>query len=187
MVGSANGVGIWIAPAGTPAPTAGAPFAAPWKPLGYASDDGVTLGGDTTSEAITPWQSRTPIRTIITERTRTVAFVMWQLNQDTLGLYFDTDVPAASGSGYSFDVRSDGGGKIHAIAVDSKDGDAGIRFTFPRATLESTGDMQLTKGAIVPLDVTLSALDSAGVLVHIDVTTATGTDSLTVTATPKAA
>src|SRR5437764_14081999 len=86
MVGSSNGVGLWIAPEGTPAPaTVDDPFATPWAPLGYASDDGVTIGGDTSSESFTPWQSTTPIKTIITERTRTVGFTLWQLNQTTLG------------------------------------------------------------------------------------------------------
>ncbi len=185
MVGSANGVGLWIAPPGTAAPELGDPFAAPWRPLGYASDDGVTQGGDTTSESITPWQSRSPIRTIITEKTRTVGFTLWQLNQDTLALYFDTEVPESTDGSYSFDVRTDGGGRIYAVGVDSRDGDNSIRFVYPRATLDSTGDMALTKGAMVPLEVTLSALDDSGVMVHIDVVAGGGAaQQLTVTATP---
>lgn len=175
MVGTSNGVGLWIAPAGTAAPEGLADFAAPWRPLGFASDDGVTLGGDTTSESFTPWQSTAPIRTIITEVTKTIGFTLWQLNQDTLGLYFDTVVPApGTGGAMSFDLQSGGGGRTHAIGVDAKDGDNHLRFVFPRAQLDTAGDMVLQKGAMVPLEVTLSALDAGGILAHIDVKVAGG-------------
>ena len=188
IIGTANGPGLWIAPEGTPPPEPGAPFASPWVSLGYTSDDGVTIGGDKTTEAITPWQSTAPIRTIITEVTRTVAFVLWQLNQTTLGLYFDTPVPAADSSGVTeFDVSSAGGGLIYAVAVDAKDGDNCLRLIWSRANLDSTGDMQLTKGAAVPLDVTLSALDNAGSQVTVQMFPASYTPSpLTVEATQTA-
>jgi hypothetical protein len=171
MVGTANGPGIWIAPAGTAPPAAGAEFAAPWKSLGYASDDGPTVGSDTTSEDLTPWQSTSPIRSVITEKNLTLHFVLWQLNEDTLALYFDADVPAPGAGGLSFDVLSSGGGHIYAVAIDAKDGDNTFRIAFTRATLDSAGDMQLQKGAMVPLDVTLKALDDSGVMAHVDLST----------------
>jgi hypothetical protein len=149
-------------------------FTTPWKSLGYASDDGVTNGGDTTTETITPWQSRTPIRTIVTEKTRTIQFVMWQLNQDTLGLYFDTVVPAPVSGLISFEVRSDSAPMLRAVAVDVLDGQNQFRIVYPRCTLESAGDMNITKSAVVPLDVTLSALDQAGVMAYVYFKTATG-------------
>jgi hypothetical protein len=170
-IGTASGPGLWLAPAGTapPATTGGnlGAFTTPWAALGYASDDGVTNGGDTTTEQITPWQSRTPIRTLVTERTRTVQFVLWQLNELTLGLYFDTVVPPPVSGVISFDVRSDQPQRIHAVAVDVLDGASQFRIVYPRATLDSTGDMAITKASVVPLDVTLSALDDAGVMAKI--------------------
>lgn len=184
MVGTSNGAGLWIAPEGTSLPEDGADFAAPWRSLGYASDDGPTLSGDTTSEGITPWQSRTPIRTIITERTQTVQFVLWQLNQDTLGLYFGAEVPAGDSNEYSFDVRSDDPSRIYAIAVDAKDGDSIFRVGYTRATLDSVGDLQLQKGAAVPLDVTLSALDDAGTLCTVYVKVGAATQALALQTTP---
>jgi hypothetical protein len=191
VVGTANGPGLYLAPAGTAPPAPGADWAAPWSLLGYASDDGVTVSGDTTNESLTPWQSTTPIRTIITEVTRTVQFVLWQLNATTLGLYFDTDVtaPAADGDPLSFDVPSSPAAKVYAVGVDVKDGETILRLVWPRASLDSTGDMAITKGAAVPLDVTLSALDANGIMVHVDVFPADFTasqGSLTVAATPAA-
>jgi hypothetical protein len=184
MVGTANGPGLWIAPEGTEPPAVGEAFAAPWLSLGYTSDDGVTVGGDKTTESLTPWQSTAPIRTIITEVTRTVAFVLWQLNQTTLGLYFDSPVPAPDADGVTeFDVASSGGGLIYAVAVDARDGENCLRLIWRRANLDSTGDMQLTKGAAVPLDVTLSALDNNGSQLTVQQFPASLlTDTLTVTA-----
>lgn len=169
MVGTARGVGLWIAPPGTPGPSSiDTAFANPWRPLGYASDDGVTMGGDSSSESFTPWQSTTPIRTIVTEQSRTVNFTMWQLNEDTLGLYFDQTVaPPDSSGNFEIEVRSDAPSRLYAIGVDVADGQRRLRFIYPRASLESTGDLTLQRGAMVPLEVTLSALDDAGVMVHI--------------------
>src|SRR5579862_8621564 len=92
QVGTANGPGLYIAPAGTPAPAdTTSPWPAPWLVAGYISDDGPTVGSSTTTQDIKPWQSRSPIRTVITERTMTVKFIMWQINATTIALYFDTD------------------------------------------------------------------------------------------------
>jgi hypothetical protein len=161
VIGTSRGVGLWVAPVGTPPPSGAAPFLPPWLPLGYASDDGITFSGDTTTETITPQQSRTPIRTLVTEKTLTVQFVMWQLNRTTLSIYFDTPVPAGQDW---FAIRSDGGGALYAVGVDVQDGPRIYRTIYPRAGLGATGDLVLTSSAVVPLDVTLAALDDGGIL-----------------------
>jgi hypothetical protein len=166
QVGTANGPGLWIAAAGTVPPAdTWTPFAPPWSLLGYLSEDGPTIGQSTDSEALTPWQSRVPIRTVITGRSITLQFVMWQLNAITLALYFDADRPveAADGS-LELELRSDSPTHLYAIAVDTRDGDRVFRVAFGRGSLSDAGDMAITSGAAVPLDVTLSALDDAGVL-----------------------
>ena len=168
VIGTANGPGLWIAPEGTEAPEDFGEYGSPWKSLGYASDDGVTIGGDTTTEQITPWQSTLPIRTLITERTKTLNFTMWQLNQETLGLYFDAPEPTTGTDGsIDMELRTDAPQRIHAIGIDSADAERTFRIAFTRASLSAAGDMQLTRGAAVPLDVTLSALDDGGVLGYV--------------------
>jgi hypothetical protein len=185
LIGTANGVGLWVAPPNTPPPpdleTA---FATPWLPLGYADAAGVTIGGTTTTENIIPWQSKMPIRTVVTAREKTLHFVLWQLNEITLGMYFDTPPPAPSGDGsISFDVMSDAPQQEHAVSVDVLDGTNRFRLTYPRANLSTTGDMVLSKSAVVPLDITLAALDAGGVLAHID-TLAVATAAPLVTTEP---
>lgn len=164
QVGAPNGPGIYIAPPGTPPPAdTTAVWPLPWRILGYLSDDGPTLGQSTDSTDITPWQSVAPIRSVITARGVTLQFVMWQLNATTLAVYFDADeVTADSDGALEMELRTDSPQHLHAIGIDSADGDRVFRVVFGRASLSDAGDMQLTRGAAVPLDVTLSALDDAG-------------------------
>jgi hypothetical protein len=165
LLGLNNGPGIYLAPEGTAAPAdLSVAWASPWEPIGYLSDDGVTVSASTDSDTLTPWQSTAPIRTVITGKGLTMQFVMWQTNPLTLGVYFDTDVPAAVAGVVTFDVRSDAGQQIHAIGLDIKDGDIVTRITFKRASLSDNGDVTLSRGDAVGWDVTLTALDDNGVL-----------------------
>ena len=169
QVGTANGPGIYLAPAGTAPPDdTEDDWEDPWRILGYLSDDGPTVGSSTDSEDITPWQSVVPLRSVITGRQVTLQFVLWQLNAVTLALYFDAEepVPAADGS-IDMELRTDAPQRIHAIGIDSADAERTFRIAFSRASLSGAGDMQLTRGAAVPLDVTLSALDDGGLLGYV--------------------
>jgi hypothetical protein len=166
QVGTSNGPGIWVAPAGTEAPDdTSEDYEDPWRILGYLSDDGPTVGSSTDTEDITPWQSVVPLRSVITGRSVTLQFVLWQLNQITLAMYFDADEPETEDDGtIDMELRTDSPQHLHAISIDSADAERAFRITFGRASLTSAGDMQITRGAAVPLDCTLAALDDGGVL-----------------------
>jgi hypothetical protein len=182
QVGTANGPGIYLGPAGTEPPdNTDDDWEDPWRILGYLSDDGPTVGSSTDTEDITPWQSVVPIRSVITGRSITLQFVLWQLNQITLGLYFDMEepVPGTDGS-IDMELRSDSPQRLHAIGIDSADAERVLRITFGRASLTGAGDMQITRGAAVPLDCTLSALDDGGLLGYVQLgPRATGAAPLT--------
>ena len=169
QVGTANGPGIYIAPAGTDPPDdTEDDWEDPWRILGYLSDDGPTVGSSTDSEDITPWQSVVPLRSVITGRQITLQFVLWQLNAVTLALYFDAEEPTPDADGaIDMELRTDAPQRIHAIGIDSADAERTFRIAFSRASLSGAGDMQLTRGAAVPLDVTLSALDDGGLLGYV--------------------
>jgi hypothetical protein len=169
QIGTANGPGIYIAPAGTEMPaTAADDWEPPWSILGYLSDDGPTVAQSTDSEDITPWQSIVPIRSVITSRGVTLQFVMWQLNERTLALYFDADPPTGdTGGDLDMEIRTDTPQHIYAVGIDSRDAEQVFRVGFFRASLTDAGDMQIQRGAAVPLDVTLSALDDGGRLARV--------------------
>jgi hypothetical protein len=169
QVGTANGPGIYLAPAGTEAPeNTWDDWEAPWKVLGYLSDDGPTVGQSVDQEDLTPWQSVVPIRSVVTGRAVTLQFVLWQLNGDTIALYFDADPAAEDSDGLlEMKLRSDTPQHLYAVGIDSRDAERVLRIVFGRASLSDAGDMQITRGATVPLDCTLSALDDAGDLATI--------------------
>jgi hypothetical protein len=169
QVGTANGPGIYLAPAGTDPPeNTWDDWEAPWKVLGYLSDDGPTVGQSVDQEDITPWQSVVPIRSVITGRSITLQFVLWQLNGDTIALYFDADPETEDSDGLlEMKLRSDSPQHLYAVGIDSRDAERVFRLVFGRASLSDAGDMQITRGATVPLDCTLSALDDAGELATI--------------------
>ncbi len=169
QVGTANGPGIYLAPASTPGPADTVEdWEAPWSCLGYLSDDGPTVGQSTDSTDITPWQSVVPIRSVITSRGVTVQFTLWQLNAETVALYFDSDMPVEDADGsFEMDVRTDSPQHVYAVGIDTRDADRVMRIVFPRASLTDVGDMQIQRGAAIPLDVTLSALDDGGSLAKI--------------------
>lgn len=168
LLGLNNGPGIFIAPASTPPPAdTVAPWASPWDALGYISGDGVTLSSNTSSDNLTPWQSTSPIRTMITGKELSLQFVMWQTDPVSMGLWFDVAPPAAVAGALAFDVRSDGGGLLYAVGIDVKDGSSVFRVVFPRSQLSNNGDVSIARGSAVGWDVTLTALDDNGVLAHI--------------------
>lgn len=169
QVGTPNGPGIWIAPPNTEPPaTTGDDYAAPWRCLGYLSDDGPTIGTSSDSTDLVPWQSAAPIKSIITSRSVTMQFSLWQLNAETLSIYFDTDIPTENPDGsLDMDVRTDQAGHTYAVSIDSRDGNRVLRITFLRASLTDAGDMPIQRGAVIPLDVTLSALETSGSLARI--------------------
>jgi hypothetical protein len=53
------------------------------------------------------------------------------------------------------------------VGIDARDAERVLRIIFYRASLTDAGDMQITRGAAVPLDCTLSALDDAGKLAKV--------------------
>lgn len=179
QVGSPNGPGIYIAPAGTEPPDGtDDDWEAPWRILGYLSSDGPTVGQSVDQEDIQPWQSTVPIRSVITARSVTLQFVMWQLNALTLAVYFDADEPTPDADGaIDMVIRSDTPQHLYAIGIDSADAERVFRIAFARASLSTAGDMQITRGAAVPLDVTLSALDDAGELAHVQLGPRGGDDA----------
>lgn len=169
QVGTPNGPGIYLGEVGaTPPADTTSDWGSDWNLLGYLSDDGPTVGQNTDHQDITPWQSVAPIRSVITGRQVTLQFIMWQLNATTLGLYFDTDVPTAAADGsLSMDVRTDQAGHQYAVGIDAADGERVLRIVFARANLTDSGDMAIKRGATVPLDVTLSALETNGSLATV--------------------
>jgi hypothetical protein len=169
LIGTANGPGIWMAPVGTSAPTdATTALAAEWSTLGYLSEDGVTLSQSTNSEDIYPWQGRSPVRTMITERNLSMEFSMFEFNEQNLQLYFGME-QASQGTddSWSLNVVSNAPAQIYSFVIDVADLDVKVRYYIPRGSLSDAGDLEITDAGVMALPVTLKTLDSAGELMEI--------------------
>lgn len=178
LIGTAKGPGIFIAPVGTAAPVDGATaLPAAWSTLGYLSEDGVSFGSSISSESITPWQSKSPVRTIITGRELSAEFTMLEFTAQNAAIYFDQPMPVETDGEFAMQVRSDLPQQMYAICIDVQDSIATVRYHFPRASLSEAGDLEVTASGAMGLPVTLAALDDGGVLANIF-------KSLTVTAPP---
>ena len=152
--------GLWVAPAGTALPIdTKTAFTTPWLPLGYVSDAGATVGQNTTKQDITPWQSIAPVRSVITLREMTLHMILWQVNAQSLAIYFDADqpVPSPTDGSFTMPVQADKGGHIYAFAVKSVDGNNVLIIGMTRASLTDAGDMALTRASAVPMECTLTA------------------------------
>lgn len=169
LIGTANGPGIWMAPVGTAAPTdATSALAAPWSTLGYLSEDGVTLSQSTNSEDIYPWQGRSPVRTMITERNLAMEFSMFEFNEQNLQLYFGMEqATAGDANSWSLNVVSNAPAQIYSFCIDVADLGVKVRYYIPRGSLSDAGDLEITDSGVMALPVTLKTLDSAGELMEI--------------------
>jgi hypothetical protein len=168
LIGTANGPGIWMAPVGTTAPTdATTALPADWSTLGYLSEDGVTLSQSTNSEDIYPWQGRSPVRTMITERNLSMEFSMFEFNEQNLQLYFGMEQAVTAGDTWSLNVVSNAPAQIYAFVIDVADLDVKVRYYIPRGSLSDAGDLEITDSGVMALPVTLKTLDSGGELMEI--------------------
>jgi hypothetical protein len=146
---------VYVADVGTTAPTdTTTAWAGGWAELGFTTDDGVTITPGKEITDIPAWQSRYPVRRIVTAETFEAEFSLLQWNEDTLGLALqggswvgDVFTPAAAGS---VDER--------ALGIEAIDGDKIARIIIPRGMVTATGGIQMIKTGANPIPITFSAL-----------------------------
>lgn len=149
---------ISVAPVGTTAPTdADTALAAPWKDLGYVTEDGVTETRDRSSDTLRAWQNADLLREVITEADLSFQFVLAETKAETVGLYYGATVGT---DGSIIIVPSATGGR-QAFVIDAVDGDNFIRCFIPEGEITEVGDQVLSHGEIVGYDVTVKAYPSA--------------------------
>lgn len=93
---------IWLGPKGTTLPTVWGDPAAPFIPMGWLSEDGVTLALSTDVTKFKGMQGGTTLRTKVTSAERTIGMQALQDNPDVSALYWGHGTPtqvAASGTG----------------------------------------------------------------------------------------
>lgn len=155
---------IWVADEGTtiPADVEKAPGAG-FTDLGYTSEDGVTftIGRETTD--IAGWQTRDPLRRLLTAEPKTVAFTLRQLERATLlSTLGGTVTETGTGTGLYRWEPDEGEIPTKVLLIDFEDGDYRYRFGFRRAQNLAAVEMQLVGNAAVDLPNEWSALAAGG-------------------------
>ncbi len=153
---------LFTAVVGTAAPTdASTALAVAWKGLGYTQEDGATIGRSLDREAVTAWQSVTPLRYIYNGASLTVAAAMLQSNKEIAKLWFGGGdfAETSVGSGqFKSDLPTVPTGIERAIVLEWTEDTIKNRLYIPRAELSETGDVQVTRTAPQAFQMTWSAL-----------------------------
>lgn len=150
---------VYVAPSGTEAPAdASTPLAAEWRPLGYLSEDGVTISPSQTDvTAINAWQESAEVRKSVTAVENTMAFTMIEVRAETLALYYGEEILAGATS-YTF--GGPGSGR-KAFVVDVIDGDRVVRYYAPIGEVTERSETAYKNGEPIGLNVTVSVYPSA--------------------------
>ncbi|WP_193510482.1 hypothetical protein [Cryobacterium sp. BB736] len=159
--------GILIAPAGTAVPTdvSTAPGAA-FKAAGYIGEDGVTEGGERSTEKIKAWGGDA-VKVVQTEHSLTYSFSFIEtLNADVLkAIYGDANVtttPATVSTGTVHKVLVTGDTLPHkAYIFEIKDGDARIRICVPDGQITEVGEVTYSDSEVVAYEVTVECFADA--------------------------
>src|SRR5690606_10302775 len=147
---------VYVAPEGTafPASISEAP-GEDWVDLGYTTEDGVefTFGKEVTN--ILGWQTRDPLRKLVTEEPKSFSMTLRQLETATFTAAFGGEVtedPGATGE-YEWHPPAAGSLPVQAAIVEFVDEDVTYRFCFRRTSDEGekTSTLVASDAVNVPL------------------------------------
>lgn len=167
-VGTAKGPGLWLAPLGTTLPTdAEGALDAAFYTVGYISDEGVTTSSDVSTEDLFAWQSSSPIRTLLNERTYSFEFTMVETAPETLAVYFDSTATGDLATGLSVPIPDQPEANHYAAVIEGLDGLVTTRLVFGKVTLSDAGDVEMTRSGLQGYPVTLKVLSDPGNAMYV--------------------
>ena len=120
--------------------------------LGYTTTDGVSFEFESDTEEIEVWQSKDPVRKIVTKQPKTVTFTLAQLETQTwLATLGGSVVETATGSGLYMWEPEEGSMLSKKLVVYFEDGDKEFAFIFRRAEQSGSVEMNLVSDDAVNL------------------------------------
>lgn len=153
-----GGGSVLIAPVGTAGPDdTTTAWSGTWVDLGYTDESGVTITPGKTLTDIPAWQSRYPLRRIVTAETMEIAFHLLQWNEDTISLAFGGGTWDAG----VFTPPAAGTLSLYALGIEGVDGDQIERWIIARTMVGTVGGIQLTRTGAAKLSITMSLLGVA--------------------------
>lgn len=153
---------FYVAPVGTTFPTTTAAAWTSFTDVGYLTTDGPAMTPSVASKEINGWQSRLPIRTLITARSLDIKANLQQMTGTNLKLAFGGGTITSLGGGdYKFAPPSLGSVDERAAGLEVLDGTFIYRFLFPRLIVRDVGDIIFKNDEETHFDLTLSLLEPA--------------------------
>ena len=150
---------VWVAPEATAIPTALTAPPTPWEDVGYCDEDGVTFTFSREQEDVNAWQSAEPVRVLVTNEPKTIAYNLLEFDQESILLAFRGGSFAA-GPPAVYTPPDSGTSDVRAMLIDGVDGAAKFRFCFPRVSLSGDVEFQLVRTDAVKLTLEFSVLAS---------------------------
>lgn len=156
---------IWVGAVGAaePAGIATTPGAG-WTELGYVSPDGVQFSFDRTVSDIFGWQSRDPLRTIITEEPKTISFSLMQIHEDTWKYAMGGGAVTSDGAAaFIYTPPAAGAVDERALMVEFTDGAKDYRIIYRRTMVNGAVTFSTVRedATVLPIEVRVLA-PSAG-------------------------
>lgn len=163
---------IYVAAANTAAPTnLSTALSASWTDLGYATEDGVTLGHTVDLTDIKAWQSAAVVKRGLEGVGLELSFMLMQTNKESTALYFAGSTWANGASGVAtLTVPSNPtiSSMEHALVVEWTDDTGDIqRLYSARGIVSERQEIKLSRTEPVCYGITYVAFDNNGELVRI--------------------
>ena len=145
---------VAYAPTSAPAPTdAESSLDTAWRDVGYISEDGIVEARERSTENIIAWQRADVVRTVVTEASITVQFVMIETNPNSIELFYGAPINTVDGS---VEINPANSGGRRSVVIDYVDGDKKVRMYLPSAEVTEIGETTVASGQAVGYDVTLT-------------------------------
>jgi hypothetical protein len=153
---------IYLAPGGTAGP---ANMAAAWTgftDVGYATEEGATIGRALTTEQIKAWQSIAPIRYLITEVAFTISFGLLQWNETTLPFWLGGGAVVDQGGGsFKYSISSSPTIDERVLGIEWVDGSKTYRAVIGRGMVTESGETNVNRSNPAALPITFAAMTPA--------------------------
>ena len=168
--GQATAVSLaWIGDAATAVlpTTVSTALDASLKDLGYVTQDGATTSTGLTTNDIPVFGSPSPVRTLVTQETLTIALTAMESNKVTEALTTRQTLAAITVTTATMSTtRGPGRDALYSIVLDAVDGasSSAFRRVYPRVRVTNIGDAQIGYNNVVQYPFTFTAyLDNSGV------------------------
>ncbi len=156
---------ILVAPKTTAGPEdVTTPWGAAFKDVGAVSEKGLTLTPNLTSVKKKIWHSKSTAKVLITGQELAAKFECVEWNAVTFPLMYGGGAWAGTAGSFRFDISSQPAAPEQVFGFEWLVDTYTFRLVLDRASVSGVGDATLVNDDWTPVELTVEALDNAGIL-----------------------